>query len=272
VVPVPQRSDGARNLSGVKDSGLTASRRPGNDGTRINVSSTLTARPVRQPHQQPYRHHQDGAKQEVAPQPTEGVESHVRNVLDQLFDAVNNFPRIQPDRRQNDPDHDRQQHKPRQHCQRRTTKEAADHVISHGIVILLLQSAHFSTSPAAILRGCLRGAPSIPSFPRSTASSASIRSASQGRLSQRSRLMRGKRIAMPDLCRVERCRPSNATSNTRPWSPSCTTSRTGPNRATVLARTNLSISASSASVKPKYALPTGTSSSPAGPVVQTPKV
>ena len=25
-------------------------------------------------------------------------------------------------------------------------------------------------------------------------------------------------MASPDLCRVERCRPSNATSSTRPWS------------------------------------------------------
>ena len=38
-------------------------------------------------------------------------------------------------------------------------------------------------------------------------SSVSSRSASRGGLSQRSRLMRGKRIATPDLCRVERCQP-----------------------------------------------------------------
>ena len=31
-------------------------------------------------------------------------------------------------------------------------------------------------------------------------------------------------MASPDLCRVERCRPSNATSSTRPWSAACTTS------------------------------------------------
>ena len=47
---------------------------------------------------------------------------------------------------------------------------------------------------------------------------------------------------------------------------------TGPKRPVVLVRTNLSISTSSASVKPKYAFPTGTSSSPAGVVVQTPNV
>jgi len=47
-------------------------------------------------------------------------------------------------------------------------------------------------------------------------SNSSSRSASIGGLSQRSRLMRGNRIASPDLCRVERCSPSNATSSTRP--------------------------------------------------------
>ncbi len=47
-------------------------------------------------------------------------------------------------------------------------------------------------------------------------SSRSSRSASPGGLSHRNRLMRGNRIARPDLCRVERCKPSNATSNTRP--------------------------------------------------------
>src|SRR6185437_307349 len=46
-------------------------------------------------------------------------------------------------------------------------------------------------------------------------SSVSSRSASPGGLSQRSRLMRGKRMAMPDLWRVERWRPSKATSSTR---------------------------------------------------------
>ena len=44
-------------------------------------------------------------------------------------------------------------------------------------------------------------------------------------------------MARPDLWRVERCRPSNATSSTSPWSGSCTTSRTGPKRSIVLRRT-----------------------------------
>src|SRR3984893_10274269 len=47
-------------------------------------------------------------------------------------------------------------------------------------------------------------------------SSVSSRSASRGGLSQRSRLMRGNRIATPDLCRGERARPSKANSSTSP--------------------------------------------------------
>src|SRR5258708_31120226 len=208
--------------------------------------------PARQPDQQPDRHHQGGAEQEVAPQPADGVESHITDFADQLFDAVKKVPRIEPDRGENNPAHDRQQHQPPQHRERRTAEEAADHIVCHGIVIPPLHSGHFSTSPAAILRACRCGAPSPPSLPRSSkASSASSRSASRGCLSQRSRLMRGNRIAMPDLCLVERCRPSNATSNTKPRSLACTTSRTGPKRLTVLLRTNLSSSASSSSVKPK---------------------
>ena len=52
----------------------------------------------------------------------------------------------------------------------------------------------------------------------------SSRSASAAGLSQRMRWMRGKRIATPDLCRVERWTESKATSNTS----ACVTSRTGP--------------------------------------------
>ena len=55
-------------------------------------------------------------------------------------------------------------------------------------------------------------------------SSRSSRSASAAGLSQRMRWMRGKRMATPDLCRVERCAESKATSSTSAG----VTSRTGP--------------------------------------------
>jgi hypothetical protein len=76
-------------------------------------------------------------------------------------------------------------------------------------------------------------------------------SASRAGLSQRMRLMRGKRMATPDLCRGERFSPSKAISSTRPKSRSARTDRTGPNRSMVWSRTNLSSSFSSSSVKPK---------------------
>lgn len=85
----------------------------------------------------------------------------------------------------------------------------------------------------------------------SSASSVSMRSASAAGLSQRSREMRGKRIATPDLCRVDQFSPSNATSSTRPCLRSARTERTEPDRSTVLSRTYLSICRSSSSVKPK---------------------
>jgi aspartyl-tRNA(Asn)/glutamyl-tRNA(Gln) amidotransferase subunit A len=58
----------------------------------------------------------------------------------------------------------------------------------------------------------------------SIASSVGSRSASAAGLSQRMRETRGKRMARPDLCRVERWTPSKAISSTSPGS----TSRTGP--------------------------------------------
>ncbi len=73
------------------------------------------------------------------------------------------------------------------------------------------------------------------------------RSASAAGLSVRIRLIRGKRIARPDLWRVLLWIESNATSSTRLFS----TSRTGPKRSTVWPRTQRSSHFSSSSVKPK---------------------
>ena len=83
--------------------------------------------------------------------------------------------------------------------------------------------------------------------PSIIAISVSSRSASAAGLSQRMRWMRGKRMATPDLWRVERCTASKATSNTSPGS----TARTGPKLSVVWLRTQRSISSSSSSVKPK---------------------
>src|SRR3546814_8100946 len=58
--------------------------------------------------------------------------------------------------------------------------------------------------------------------------SVSMRSASAAGLSVRMRLMRGNRIASPDLCRFDAWTESNATSSTSVFS----TSRPGPKRLT----------------------------------------
>src|SRR5215213_3001198 len=64
---------------------------------------------------------------------------------------------------------------------------------------------------AVSLNGCC----SVSPFAK-ILSSVSIRSASTAGLSQRMRLTRGKRMATPERCRLERCSPSKAISNTKP--------------------------------------------------------
>src|ERR1700722_4734818 len=204
---------------------------------------------AREPHQEPDRHHQHGAEEEIAPDPAHRVEPHVPDMADQLFDAVHDVHGIEADRREHDADEDREQDQAREHRERRPPQEPADRTVRHE-VLQLIPRRHFTTWPA----GKMRAAVPSPAFllaRSSSAMSVSRRAGSRGGLSQRRRLMRGNRMATPDLWRVERCSPSNATSNTRPSSREWVTSRTGPNRLMVLRRTKRSISASSASVKPK---------------------
>jgi hypothetical protein len=59
--------------------------------------------------------------------------------------------------------------------------------------------------------------------------------------------MRGKRTAMPALCRVDSAMPSKPISNTMVGF----TERTGPNFSTVVLRTTLSTWRISASVRPE---------------------
>jgi antitoxin Phd len=83
------------------------------------------------------------------------------------------------------------------------------------------RSAGARPHPVARARALLLTAASRYSTSRSTVSS---RSASAAGLSQRMRCTRGKRIATPDLWRVDRCTESKAISSTR----LAATSRTGP--------------------------------------------
>src|SRR5262249_33107280 len=161
------------------------------------------------PHDQPDRDHDHSAEQEVLPHPAYRIEAHVPDHANEPLEAEQDVPWIEAERSQDHADHDRQEDQPHRHRNRRTA-EKTTHEIHHR----LPDCGPVSSTPSMCCKF-------------------SSRSASRGGLSQRSRLIRGKRIAKPDLWRDERCSPSKATSNTRPCSRSCTTSRTGPNRSTV---------------------------------------
>src|SRR6185437_12089883 len=197
------------------------------------------------------------------------IEAEIPEPAEQELDAAQDVVGIEADRGEHDADQDRQQDQPERDRKRRAAEKAAEAVMGRrqfpGIIepgVVGHRSSPWGFSADHTRRGA-HGEPvglrqwlsevtkfsAVSAF--SSFSSDSSRSASRGGLSQRKRLMRGKRMAMPDLCRVERCRPSKATSSTRPSPGSCTTWRTGPNFSVVLRRTKRSISISSSSVKPK---------------------
>src|SRR5439155_13812028 len=221
------------------------------------------ARGAEQPRQQPDRDHDHGAEQEVAPQPVDGVEAEIPQPLEQHPDAVQDIPGIESDCGEHHADQDRQQDQPERHRQRRAAEKTVQAVIAGQIPDVVGHRCSPAGHARVFYYGCehmgnpcqlVNGGPDYGAVMVSLfniRSSVSSRSASRGGLSQRSRLMRGNRIATPDLCRGERASPSNATSSTRPWSGSCTTWRTGPNFSVVLRRTKRSICNSSSSVKPK---------------------
>src|SRR5262249_54958563 len=126
------------------------------------------------------------------------------------FQAFDDVRGIEPDYLQDHPDQDRQQDQPEDDRQRRATEEPIEGIFGHWPLPRHAHDNILSPLFAAAV------APRPVSIFSSIRSSVSSRSASPGGLSQRSRLMRGKRMAKPDLCRVERCKPSKATSITRP--------------------------------------------------------
>src|SRR6266704_2274490 len=189
--------------------------------------------PVRaeHPRQEPDRNDDHRAEQEIAPQPVDGVKAEIPEPPKQQLDAIEDIPGIETDGGEHHADEYRQQDQPKRHRKRRAAEKAIEALMGcrqfPGLV------GH-RWSPARI-RPCIvvwRRADGEPACWRqwpatcpagsvtsgfSIRSSVSSRSASRGGLSQRSRLTRGNRIATPDLCRGERCRPSKATSSTRPW-------------------------------------------------------
>jgi hypothetical protein len=107
------------------------------------------------------------------------------------------------------------------------------------------------------------GGPHCPATVNKRSSSA-IESASCNGLSSRIRSMRGKRTAMPLLCRALRLMPSKPSSNTRLG----LTLRTGPNFSSVVDRMMRSTTLNSSSVRPEYALAKATSWSAPSPAAR----
>src|SRR5262249_53481016 len=155
-------------------------------------------------HDQPDRHDHDGAEQEVAPDPAQDIEAHLPDTLDEAAKAGQDVPRIEAQRREHDADQDRQENEAEQSRHRRAAEEArrvVDHPVPpHPDGLLVARaggSARGPGSPRAL------GSPREPWWRAATSSSSrssvSSRSASPGGLSQRRRLMRGNRMASPDL-------------------------------------------------------------------------
>ena len=186
------------------------------------------------------------AEQEIAPQPAHRVEAHVPQVnAAGAAGCATMFERVEAERRQDHADQDRSR------ISRPSTASGEPPnrpSCSSSVVAMLatlrswpvkrhchsarprgpdrLRSCSERVVPDRSAAATIQVALSARVTGRSRSSPASSPASPAGRLragglSQRSRLMRGKRMATPDLCRVERCRPSNATSSTRPWSVSC---------------------------------------------------
>src|SRR5436309_4070710 len=95
------------------------------------LDSASTRRP-HQAHDQPDRHHQHGAEEEVAPQPLEGFEAHVPDGLKQLPDAADDVERIEPKHLENETDQDRQERQPEYDGQRPPAEEAGQRALLLG--------------------------------------------------------------------------------------------------------------------------------------------
>src|SRR6266568_4653751 len=149
---------------------------------KAEVASASTRRP-HQAHDQPDRHDQHGAKQEIAPQSLEGLVAHVPDRLEQLADAADDVERIEAQHPENEPYQHRQQGEPEEDDKRAPTEKAVQRAWlrgGFGYPWFLGQAHGFKVSTihdSAATRG-----------DNNIASSVSSRSASPGGLSQRRRL------------------------------------------------------------------------------------
>src|SRR5262249_52172293 len=74
---------------------------------RCMSTPALALAALGQPHDQPDRHHQDGAEEEIAPHPDDRVPPHVPDGADQPLDAAPDVPGIEPERGKDHADQDR---------------------------------------------------------------------------------------------------------------------------------------------------------------------
>jgi len=82
--------------------------------------------------EQPDRNHDDGAEQEVAPQPVHRVEAEIPQTLEQQADAVDDIPGIEADRGEHDADQDREQDQAKRDRQRRAAEKAVQPIAAAG--------------------------------------------------------------------------------------------------------------------------------------------
>src|SRR5262249_37951999 len=87
------------------------------------VALASTRRPY-EPHDQPDRHDQHGAKHEIAPQSLKGLVAHVPDRLEQLADAADDVERIEAKHLENERNQHRQQREPENDDKRATSKKA----------------------------------------------------------------------------------------------------------------------------------------------------
>src|SRR3954453_3888738 len=101
------------------------------DKTMLRTND-LPARRTENAHQQPDRDHDDGAEQEVAPQPVHGIEAEIPQPLEQETNAGDDIPGIEADRRQHDADEDREEAQEKRDRQRRAAEKAVQAVTAAG--------------------------------------------------------------------------------------------------------------------------------------------
>ena len=91
---------------------------------------SAAARRLGQPDQEPDRHDDDGAEQEIPPQPAHDIEAHSPDMTISSRDQLDDIPRIEPNRGEDHADQDRQQDQAPNDRQRRAAEEAVNDLMA----------------------------------------------------------------------------------------------------------------------------------------------